>query len=93
MTWKSVTSPQIAGYTPDLTKVDEQTETVKDFQTTREPGYRSETCLVPLEQVANAEKKFPLEWIGEDGASIRPEFRDYCLPLLGAYDNRFAQLR
>ncbi|MBL1060789.1 mucin-binding protein, partial [Lactobacillus sp. A27] len=30
LTWKSVTSPQIAGYTPDLTKVDEQTETVKD---------------------------------------------------------------
>ena len=48
-----------------------------------EPEYRSETCLVPLELVANAEKKFPLEWIGEDGASIRPEFRDYCLPLLG----------
>ncbi|MDM8277607.1 hypothetical protein QUW33_09380, partial [Lactobacillus gallinarum] len=30
LTWKAVTSPQIAGYTPDLTKVDEQTETVKD---------------------------------------------------------------
>ena len=43
--------------------------------------------------MANAEKKFPLEWMGEDGASIRSEFRDYCLPLLGAYDNRFAQLR
>ena len=47
----------------------------------------------PLEQVANAEKTFPLEWIGEDGASIKPAFRDYCLPLLGEYDNRFTYLR
>ena len=63
------------------------------FQTVREPEYRSETCLIPLEQVANAEKKFPLEWIGADGASIAPAFQDYCLPLLGEYDNRFAYLR
>ena len=35
LTWKSVTSPQIAGYTPDLTKVDEQTETVKDADFTK----------------------------------------------------------
>ncbi len=35
LTWKAVTSPQIAGYTPDLTKVDEQTETVKDADFTK----------------------------------------------------------
>ncbi len=63
------------------------------FETTRTPEYRSQLCLIPLEQVANAEKKFPLEWIGADGASIRPEFRDYCLPLLGDYDSRFISLR
>ena len=43
--------------------------------------------------MANAEKKFPMEWIGADGASIAPAFKDYCLPLLGEYDNRFAYLR
>ena len=63
------------------------------FQTTRTPEYRSELCLIPLEQVANAEKTFPLAWIGSDGASIRPEFRDYCLPLVGDYDSRFVSLR
>ncbi len=63
------------------------------FQVVREPEYRCETCLIPLEQVANAEKTFPLEWIGADGASIKPEFKDYCLPLIGAYDSRFAALR
>ena len=63
------------------------------FQVVREPEYRCETCLIPLEQVANAEKTFPLEWIGADGASVKPEFKDYCLPLIGAYDSRFAALR
>lgn len=62
------------------------------FETTRNPC-SSKTCLIPLEQVANAEKKFPLEWIGEDGASIKPEFKAYCEPLLGAYDSRFISLR
>ena len=62
------------------------------FETTRNP-YASKTILIPLEKVANAEKKFPLEWIGEDGASIKPEFKAYCEPLLGAYDNRFISLR
>ena len=63
------------------------------FETKREPAYACETCLIPLEQVANAEKKFPLAWIGEDGASIRPEFQAYCAPLIGAYDCRFVSLR
>lgn len=62
------------------------------FETTRAP-YTSKTILIPLEQVANAEKKFPLDWIGDDGASIQPEFKDYCLPLLGDYDSRFISLR
>ena len=62
------------------------------FETTRDP-YTSRTILIPLEQVANAEKKFPLDWIGDDGASIRPEFKTYCLPLLGDYDSRFISLR
>ena len=62
------------------------------FETTRDP-YASKTILIPLETVANAEKKFPLEWIGEDGASIKPEFKAYCEPLLGAYDSRFISLR
>ena len=62
------------------------------FESTRNP-YSSKTILIPLEKVANAEKKFPLEWIGEDGASIKPEFKSYCEPLLGAYDSRFISLR
>ncbi len=63
------------------------------FQTVRQPAYATELCLIPLEQVANAEKKFPPEWIGADGCSIQPAFKDYCKPLMGAYDSRFSSIR
>ena len=49
--------------------------------------------MVPLEQVANAEKTFPLEWINETGNGISPAFADYCLPLLGEVNTEFADLR
>ena len=84
---------QAAGAAAVRAAMEDKTGYMVGFQTTREPEYRTETCLVPLEQVANAEKTFPLEWIGADGASIKPAFRDYCLPLLGEYDNRFTYLR
>ena len=84
---------ELAGATAVRSAVEGQTGYMVGFKTEREGVYRSETILVPLEQVANAEKKFPLEWVGADGASIRPEFRDYCLPLLGDYDSRFISLR
>ena len=73
--------------------VEGQTGFMVGFQAEREPAYTCRTCLIPLEQVANAEKKFPAAWIGEDGASIRPEFKAYCAPLIGAYDCRFVSLR
>ncbi len=73
--------------------VEGETGFMVGFQAEREPAYTCRTCLIPLEQVANAEKKFPAAWIGEDGASIRPEFKAYCAPLIGAYDCRFVSLR
>ena len=82
-----------AGAVAVRSAVEGKTGFMVGFETVREPEYRSQTCLIPLEQVANAEKKFPMEWIGADGASIVPAFKDYCLPLLGEYDNRFAYLR
>ena len=82
-----------AGAVAVRSAVEGKTGFMVGFETVREPEYRSQTCLIPLEQVANAEKKFPMEWIGADGASIAPAFKDYCLPLLGEYDNRFAYLR
>lgn len=54
--------------------------------------YSYEFELVPLEKVANAERKFPLEWINERGNGIRKEFIDYCMPLIGAPLPKYAAL-
>lgn len=44
--------------------------------------------LAPLDGIANAEKKVPLEWIDTENCDIRQEFFDYALPLIrGGMDN------
>ena len=62
------------------------------IQAERTPEYRSSLSLVPLEKVANAEKKFPLEWI-VDGNKIADAFFDYALPLMGDGLPQYALLR
>ena len=54
--------------------------------------YSYELFLAPLEEVANAEKKFPLEWI-IDGNKISDAFFDYAKPLMGDIDVEYAFLR
>ena len=82
---------ELAGATAVKSAVEGQTGYMVGFRTERKPEYKSETILVPLEQVANAEKTFPLEWITPGG--VTDEFRAYCLPLIGEYDTRFVSLR
>ena len=82
---------ELAGATAVRSAVEGQTGYMVGFRSERDGGYRSETILVPLEQVANAEKTFPLEWITPGG--VTDEFRAYCLPLIGEYDTRFVSLR
>ncbi len=50
---------------------------------TNDKPYQSELKLVPLNKVANHEKKFPRDWINKRGNGIKQEFIDYCMPLLG----------
>ncbi len=54
--------------------------------------YTSRTFLTPLAGVANAEKKFPMEWI-IDGNRIADEFFAYADPLMGGDFPEFALLR
>jgi 6-phosphofructokinase 1 len=51
----------------------------------REPGveYRCTTGLADLEQVANAERLLPPEWINESGNDVLPAFVHYAAPLAG----------
>ena len=82
-----------AGAVAVRSAVEGKTGFMVGFQADRAPAYTCKTCLIPLEDVANAEKKFPLGWIGQDGCSIDKAFIDYCLPLLGECDTRFAAIR
>ncbi len=58
----------------------------------RTPAYSSSLSLVPLDKVANVEKKFPLEWIVE-GNQIAGGFFDYAMPLMGGDFPEYALLR
>lgn len=62
--------------------------------------YKCNLTYVPLAEVANKEKKFPLEWI-ENGTQVKSDFFDYALPLIQGepervYENslpRYARLK
>ncbi|HZK01682.1 MAG TPA: 6-phosphofructokinase [Anaerovoracaceae bacterium] len=56
----------------------------------RENGnpYRCKTGMADLLDVANAEKKVPIEWINEKGNGILKPFIDYALPLIQGEPNR-----
>lgn len=62
------------------------------IEAVRRPKYISRLFLTPLSGVANAEKKFPLEWI-EDGNQIADAFFDYADPLMGEDFPQYAFLR
>lgn len=63
--------------------------------------YVCRTKLLGLTEVANYEKKVPLEWINEDHNGVNRAFIDYALPLIQGEPNlpkedslpRFARLK
>lgn len=62
------------------------------IEAVRTPGYSCRLFLTPLVKVANAEKKFPVEWIVE-GNQIADEFFRYADPLMGGNFPDYAFLR
>ena len=46
--------------------------------------YQCTTELHPISDVANLEKKVPLEWVNEDHTQMKQEFIDYASPLIQA---------
>ena len=72
------------------------------FKCTRDAnGYKCEIELLPLSQVANTEKKVPMEWINAEHNGVTQGFIDYAMPLIagenvGPKENglpRFAKLK
>ena len=52
------------------------------FKCDRSNGYKCEYVLFDLGDVANTEKKVPLEWIPPEHNGVTRDFIDYCLPLI-----------
>ncbi|MBR1669644.1 MAG: 6-phosphofructokinase [Butyrivibrio sp.] len=46
--------------------------------------YQCTTELHPISEIANLEKKVPLEWVNEDFTQMKQEFIDYAYPLIQA---------
>ena len=59
------------------------TDKMVGFQCTRDNGkYICKTELLNLTDVANTEKKVPLEWINKEHNGVEQPFIDYVLPLI-----------
>lgn len=50
--------------------------------TRNKEGYKCEFVPIPLKDVANHEKKVPLEWVNKEGNNVNQKFIDYALPLI-----------
>ena len=58
------------------------TDKMVGFECTRDGGYTCKPKLLNLTDVANTEKKVPLEWINATHDGIEQGFIDYALPLI-----------
>lgn len=72
----------LAGFTDSMVAIDAH----------RGVNYSFDLFLAPLSQVANVEKKFPLEWI-TGGNRIDDRFFDYAMPLMMEQMPKYAILR
>ncbi len=73
----------LAGKTAVEAAVAGETDKMVGFECTREGGkYTCKTKLFNLSEVANFEKKVPLEWINAEHNGVTQAFIDYALPLI-----------
>lgn len=59
-----------------------QTDYMVAYKRLEGEEYKIEYILLPLADVANFEKKVPLEWINEEKNGLTHDFIDYALPLI-----------
>lgn len=72
----------LAGQTAVRCAVDGMTDFMVGFQRPETGAYKCEIKLIPLDSVANAEKKVPREWINDEGNFVNHKFIEYALPLI-----------
>ena len=81
--------------------VEGKTDYMIGFERPESGEYKCNIKLIKLDEVANAEKKIPREWINKEGNGLNKEFFDYALPLIQGesrppFENglpRFARLK
>ena len=72
----------MAGQAAVKAAIDGETDKMVILVLAEEEGYRCETGLAPLSEIANGVKEIPEDWIAEDGVSMTAKFIKYCQPLI-----------
>lgn len=62
--------------------VEGKTDYMVAFERAEGPEYKCNIKLINLTDVANTEKKIPLEWINKEGNGLTEDFIKYALPLI-----------
>lgn len=62
--------------------VEGKTDYMVAFEREKSADYKCNIKLLNLTEVANTEKKVPMEWINKEGNGLNKEFIDYALPLI-----------
>ncbi len=84
-----VKEAELAGRVAVESAVAGKTDYMVAFKRVMQDGqYTCETELLPLAEVANYEKKVPLEWINADRNGVTKDFIDYALPLIQGQPER-----
>ena len=58
------------------------TDYMVGFERAAGDKYECKIKMIPLNDVANTEKKVPLEWINKEGNFVTEEYIKYALPLI-----------
>ncbi|HOM02199.1 MAG TPA: 6-phosphofructokinase [Acetivibrio sp.] len=77
-----VNEAYLAGQSAVQYAVEGKTDYMVAFERGEGPEYKCNIKLLNLSEVANTEKKVPLEWIKPDGTGLTQDFIDYALPLI-----------
>jgi len=77
-----VNEAYMAGQMAVRNAVEGKTDYMVAFERADSPEYKCNIKLLNLADVANKEKKVPLEWINKDGNGVTEDFIKYAMPLI-----------
>lgn len=72
----------LAGRTGVRAAIDGASGVMMGYARPDQGSYRCDIIHIPLEEVANREKRVPLDWINAEGNGVTADFIDYALPLI-----------